>query len=1637
MAGVDRQPRLAARSASGDGRNSAPGADRETIPGIESQSQGEEHQPRADVHAVSQPESATANGARGATRGVAGADRAHTEHFGVRDQSSAEAMYRRLHLKYGHLSKDRVRAIATLHGEWRSEYNPIADKFSCPSCACATMQRVNRPPARRSTLASRPLEVIYVDTVPRPPVSVDDVNEQRRPFRTPLFSLRDPHFVNLAKSHGMGAIDHALCGRDKVPYVLLVTDEYSKYTWVLPVPDKTARSISLSLKAWKSRTVPWLNSQLTRMRRLGENAPPWVHTIGQNLSIGTMHMDSGTEFHNFVILWAQQNDVHMAANEPGAPHENGVVEGRWRIIENMLKKAQMDVFGGLSNSLWLGSLLYATYMVNISPTSAATGDGEERLSRLASPYERLLALVPSREMYFMFGNPCYYYDTTAKNVAHLRGIAGYVVGYELMGDDVNLRGFRVCAGDLAHFAPDSRRTIMTTNNVLIDDLAVQPLHVGAQYMQPFSHGNPDGITFGSPPARALQPVHFSPDDRRRQHRMNQVYRDPDSERHYRKGPGGELVLDHMLTQNAIHWRERRNAAASIPSSGGARLDASADDVAPPGGAPQDDEVQALAPNTADGPLDHPSDFQEAESEDVEDAPLHEVENRNDDHVTPLTDDATTGIEGIDARQDEQDTQDDREDAPSSEDEAAEEEAETQAPPQVEQRRSSRSNKGIPAERFVGISRPSKINNSTIDETTQQILRAKLSPATKKILTEFDNAALTVSVGDEDKTYVDIRALHTGKATPLLKSDTATRLVIFDAFSAKGSFDRTLNSAGLSEVAEVIRLDIDPKSNPTICADIRKLVRELKAGIWPDCLKGKEVDLLWLSPPCTPYSVANTMRTREQADAEMKEADELVQAGFELIKILNPKAWFIENPDSGKNRLKHRGIMKNYQHLVNTVTYCHYGRRDRKATMIVSNVPDLQLKDCRKHGQECLAKLTMGRHTQTAQAGPSKAADGSIIPGTPKEISQQVPDALVLHLMQKVLREYEMRPDYLHFQVGDDESTKTQLVVAAVKSIGERLPRPRALEVFALLDVKASDQLGREVRSLKDVPRTELNEAKDKEIQGLLKRDVFEIVPMKDMDPEAPLLTHVWVLKVRDDDSVKARLCVGGHKQSKGVNFWEISSPTPRATTVKLHLGYASSRKWNVYTADVSQAYVFASMGVKMYMKMPAEMAAKHPNCVLLLKKSLYGAKQSGRNWFNEASDAMRSIGYRQLDKDPCCFDRGAGNDKKSAVLLYVDDFLFLGPESEFDRFMDEMSKRYDITASSKSQSTIKVWNGLEIQRHEDGKITVTQVAKIRNMAREYQAEIEELGKGKAVTPEFTAENLFNPNDMIDPKSISSKELRTLRRYQEMTGSAMYVTTYTRYDIAYAMSKAARLMHAASYKHIRGIARIIKYLSNNESLALTFDGTQCCADGAPHVFAFADSDFGGEPFIPTGEVDLGRKSTSGVLIMAYGGPIYWKSKLQSKVATSSGEAEHRATHLVLNEVNFCRHLISEMGFNCQSVPVFTDSSTSLSQGKREGNAWSEGCKQYEIELSRAHSMGYEGSIVQLKIDTNDNPADLLTKSHMPSVEVRKRHVQRIGGNAEEAFESWIRRMLSGFTGTQASVSGLLDPKTFLKRCGLSK
>ena len=75
-----------------------------------------------------------------------------------------------------------------------------------------------------------------------------------------------------------------------------------------------------------------------------------------------------------------------------------------------------------------------------------------------------------------------------------------------------------------------------------------------------------------------------------------------------------------------------------------------------------------------------------------------------------------------------------------------------------------------------------------------------------------------------------------------------------------------------------------------------------------------------------------------------------------------------------------------------------------------------------------------------------------------------------------------------------------------------------------------------------MPKEEILAAKKKEINGLFSKKVFSIVHKKDVEQDAQIMSYVWALKVRDDDVVKARLCVGG---LNWVSKFEFCSPVTR------------------------------------------------------------------------------------------------------------------------------------------------------------------------------------------------------------------------------------------------------------------------------------------------------------------------------------------------------------------------------------------------------------------------------------------------------------------------------------------------------------
>ena len=123
------------------------------------------------------------------------------------------------------------------------------------------------------------------------------------------------------------------------------------------------------------------------------------------------------------------------------------------------------------------------------------------------------------------------------------------------------------------------------------------------------------------------------------------------------------------------------------------------------------------------------------------------------------------------------------------------------------------------------------------------------------------------------------------------------------------------------------------------------------------------DVIWAGFDCTTFSVAAIGYHRDK-DGETGElmpktdgaakADDVNRHSLELMRRLNPKLWFIENPVGG---LRKQGYMKGLPR--HTITYCQYGFKYRKATDIWTNHPNPQFKPPCKNGDSCHVRAPRG------------------------------------------------------------------------------------------------------------------------------------------------------------------------------------------------------------------------------------------------------------------------------------------------------------------------------------------------------------------------------------------------------------------------------------------------------------------------------------------------------------------------------------------------------------------------------------------------------------------------------------------------------------------------------------------------------
>ena len=144
-------------------------------------------------------------------------------------------------------------------------------------------------------------------------------------------------------------------------------------------------------------------------------------------------------------------------------------------------------------------------------------------------------------------------------------------------------------------------------------------------------------------------------------------------------------------------------------------------------------------------------------------------------------------------------------------------------------------------------------------------------------------------------------------------------------------------------------------------------------------------------------------------------------------------------------------------------------------------------------------------------------------------------------------------------------------------------------------------------------------AADKEVASLEKHGVNELVLITSVPNKRKIVGTRWVYNIKGDGVYKGRLVVLGWSHVPGIDCGKTFAPVRRLQSIQMVLVIAAELDYEVYTLDVQAAFLNADVEEEVFVKMAPGYERSNESGVVLvmkLKKSLYGLRQSPKNWFS-------------------------------------------------------------------------------------------------------------------------------------------------------------------------------------------------------------------------------------------------------------------------------------------------------------------------------------------------------------------------------------------------------------------------------------
>ncbi len=498
-------------------------------------------------------------------------------------------------------------------------------------------------------------------------------------------------------------------------------------------------------------------------------------------------------------------------------------------------------------------------------------------------------------------------------------------------------------------------------------------------------------------------------------------------------------------------------------------------------------------------------------------------------------------------------------------------------------------------------------------------------------------------------------------------------------------------------------------------------------------------------------------------------------------------------------------------------------------------------------------------------------------------------------------------------------------------------------------------------------REAFKEAYDSEIAQLMRRGTWDTteVDIKSIEPHK-LLNTMFIFTTKRDGRKKCRLVVRGDLQHWSTYEKHLESNTIHHYALMTILSVALEENMIVKQLDITAAYLYADLKEELYIRTPPHM--KMPNKAFRLRKSLYGLKQSGANWYGTITSFFKErCGLKEDKIWSCVFTKEP--PLSIIVCIFVDDIIVTGKDTdEIERFLEQLRSTYetklahDGTMGEDGTARYDIL-GLDLEYKRNGYMKfgmldiLSHKLPLLNLPLREGSRYNQAPVSSSSEPPKVDKNLY----------VTEKDYKSnVKKLQQVVGLLSYVAHKFRFEALYHVNVLAQYQLYPTDEVMKWANELVQYFWNTKEKRLVWTKNKTPVD-----YEFTIISDASDRCEPEG------KSRLGWFYEIYGHKISARSTKSSYVCDSSTGAEICA----MKEATKFDFAISALLFTLSGkrprVRLLSDNKPALGRITNPNSTVSPFKPTFTrtMELREKHN---EGLCDFIYIPTEQNVADILTK-----------------------------------------------------------